>query len=75
MAWEFEQAGKFGMEWRTFVGPRVQELQVLLDQVDDLQAFRDRVIELADAPPNSDLAEALARCDFAAQLLGRTPKA
>lgn len=70
-----EQASKFGMEWRTFVGPRVQELQVLLDQVDDLQAFRDRVIELADAPPNSDLAEALSRCDFAAHLLGRTPKA
>lgn len=67
-----EQASKFGLEWRTFVAPRVEELQVLLDQADDLQAFRARVVELADAPPNTDLAEALARCNFAAQLLGRS---
>ncbi|MBN4937092.1 DUF935 family protein [Stenotrophomonas maltophilia] len=68
-------ASKLGMDWRTFIAPRVRELQVLLDEVDDLEAFRQRVIELADAPPNSDLAEALARCDFGAHLLGRAPKA
>lgn len=69
-----EAASKFGLEWRTFVEPRVKELQVILDEVDDLQAFRQRVIELAEAEPNSDLAEALARAQFAAQLLGRLPK-
>lgn len=66
------QASKFGLEWRTFVAPRVEELQVMLDQADDLQAFRARVIELADAPANTDLADALARCSFAANLLGRS---
>ena len=66
------QASKFGLEWRTFVAPRVEELQVMLDQADDLQAFRARVIELADAPANTDLADALARCSFASNLLGRS---
>ena len=67
-----EQASQFGLEWRTFVGPRVEELQVLLDEGSDLERFRDRVVELADAPPSSDLAQALARAGFAAHLLGRT---
>jgi len=63
-----------GLEWRTFVEPRVQELLQLLDESDDLEQFRERVIELAEGPPNSDLTQALARCGFAARLLGRTPK-
>lgn len=67
-----QQASQFGLEWRTFIAPRVEELQVLLDETGDLERFRDRVIELADAPPNSDLAQALARAGFAAQLLGRS---
>nr|WP_269450861.1 DUF935 family protein [Stenotrophomonas sp. MMGLT7] len=67
-------ARKSGLDYRTFVEPRLRELQELLDQVDDLQQFRERVVELAEAEPNSDLAEALARCNFAAQLLGRMPK-
>ena len=69
-----DAANTASLDWRTFVGPRVEELQALLDQVDDLAQFRERVIELAEAPPNSDLADALARYQFAAQLLGRTPK-
>lgn len=67
-------ARRSALEYRTFVEPRLRELQELLDQVDDLQQFRERVVELAEAEPNSDLAEALARCNFAAQLLGRMPK-
>lgn len=67
-----QQASQFGLEWRTFIAPRVEELQILLDETGDLERFRDRVIELADAPPNSDLAQALARAGFAAQLLGRS---
>ncbi|WP_165494506.1 DUF935 domain-containing protein [Pseudoxanthomonas winnipegensis] len=63
-----------GADWKLYVGPRVAELQQLLDQVDDLQAYRQRVIELAEAEPNSDLIEALARAQFAARLLGRIPK-
>lgn len=64
-------ASDYAMEWRTFIGPRVRELQTLLDQVEDLEQYRERVIELAEAEPNSDLHDALARCNFAANLLGR----
>lgn len=69
-----DAASASGLDWRTFVEPRVNELQQLLDESGDLAQFRERVIELAEAPPNSDLADALARCGFAARLLGRMPK-
>lgn len=67
-----DAATSFGLDWRTFVEPRVRELQALLDNSFDLDDYKRRVVELAEAPPNSDLADALARCGFAAQLLGRT---
>lgn len=60
--------------WRDYIEPRVHELQVLLDETDDLVAFRDRIIELADADPQSAFVEAIARAGFGAQLLGRLPK-
>ncbi|MGN7832652.1 DUF935 domain-containing protein [Pseudoxanthomonas sp. 22568] len=69
-----DAAEPLGLDWRTFIEPRVTELQTLLDESGDLAEFRERVLELADAPPNSDLADALARSGFAAHLLGRTPR-
>lgn len=61
--------------WREFVGPRVAELTVLLDQTGDLKLFAERLVELAVADPNPNFVEALQRAGFGAQLLGRTPKA
>ena len=60
--------------WHAFVAPRIRELRVLLDQSDDLEAFRDRIVELADADPEGEFVEAIARAGFGAQLLGRVPK-
>ncbi|MFC3716815.1 DUF935 domain-containing protein [Luteimonas soli] len=60
--------------WHAFVAPRIRELRVLLDQSDDLADFRDRIVELADADPQGEFVEAIARAGFGAQLLGRLPK-
>jgi phage gp29-like protein len=60
--------------WRAFVAPRIQELRVLLDQSDDLVAFRDRIAELADNDPTDEFVETLARAGFGANLLGRVAK-
>lgn len=61
-------------DWHAFVAPRIRELRVLLDQSDDLADFRDRIVELADADPQGEFVEAIARAGFGAQLLGRLPK-
>lgn len=67
-------ADKAGAQWHAFVAPRIRELRVLLDQSDDLVAFRDRIAELADADPQGTFVDTLARAGFGAQLLGRVPK-
>jgi phage gp29-like protein len=60
--------------WQSFVAPRIQDLRALLDQSDDLVAFRDRIAELADGDPSGEFVETLARAGFGAQLLGRARK-
>lgn len=67
-------ADKASAQWHAYIAPRIRELRVLLDQGDDLVAFRDRINEFADADPQGDFVEALARAGFGAQLLGRVPK-
>ena len=63
----------FAGAWEKFIGPRVAELQTLLDETQDLELFQERLIELASSEPNAEFVEALARAGFSAQLLGRVP--
>ena len=64
-----------GARWRALVEPRVRELQVLLDESGDLEAFRERLVELAAQPASGEFVEALARAGFGAYLLGRSKDA
>lgn len=67
-------AGQASAQWHAFIAPRIRELRVLLDQGDDLVAFRERITEFAEADPQGEFVEAIARAGFGAQLLGRLPK-
>jgi len=61
-------------EWAKFIGPRVKELQVLLDETQDLALFRERLTQLLDADPSVDFVETLTRATFASHLAGRLPR-
>ncbi|WP_368565503.1 DUF935 domain-containing protein [Pseudoxanthomonas sp. UTMC 1351] len=67
-------ADRYGTRWPRLIGPRVKELQVLLDQSTDLASFRERVIELADSDPTDSFVDALTRAGFASNLFGQLPK-
>ncbi|MBL8260923.1 MAG: DUF935 family protein [Xanthomonadaceae bacterium] len=68
----FAGADALAITAQPFVRNRVRELQVLLDESGDLVEFAARLNELADADPDGDFVEALARGGFAAWLVGRT---
>jgi phage gp29-like protein len=69
-----EGAIQLAEAWPTIIGPKVKELQTLLDETGDLQLFRDRIGELLDQEPSADFAEQLARATFASRLQGRLPR-
>ena len=54
-------------EWERFIGPRVKELQVLLDETQDLTLFRERLVQLLDAEPSAEFIEALT-CQSASKI-------
>jgi phage gp29-like protein len=68
----FAVADALALAAQPYVRSRVRELQVLLDETGDLAEFAARLNDLADADPDSEFVEALARGGFAAWLVGRT---
>lgn len=61
-------------DWEKLIGPRVQELQTLLDETGDLVLFRERLSEILTEAANDEFTESLARATFAASLAGRLPR-
>lgn len=68
----FAGADALAADAQRVVRNRVRELQVMLDESGDLVEFAARLNELADADPDGDFVEALARGGFGAWLVGRT---
>lgn len=66
----FAGADALALAAQPYVRSRVRELQVLLDETGDLTEFAARLNDLADADPDSEFVEALARGGFAAWLEG-----
>lgn len=67
-------AAQLSGEFQALVGPRVKELQTLLDETGDLALFAERLAELANEDPADDVVDSIARATFAARLAGRTPR-
>lgn len=68
-------AVQLAKDWDTLTGPRVRELQTLLDETGDLALFRERLNEMAQtATPDDEFVERVARATFASRLAGRLPK-
>jgi phage gp29-like protein len=61
-------------DWEKLLGPRVQELQTILDETGDLVQFRERLNEMINAAPNDALVESVARATFSSYLAGRLPR-
>lgn len=61
-------------DYQRIVGSRVNELQTLLDETQDLALFRERLAELADEEPAEDVVETIARATFASRLAGRVKR-
>lgn len=66
----FAGADALAIEAQPFVRNRVRELQVMLDESANLTEFAARLNALAEADPDGDFVEALARGGFAAWLEG-----
>lgn len=60
-------------EWQRVLGPRLEQLLAFAEESGDYATLRERLVELAAAPPTPDLVESLERAGFSAQLLARTP--
>lgn len=66
----FAAADALAIGAQDYVRSRVRELQVILDETGDLAEFAARLNELADADPDGDFVESLARGGFSAWLEG-----
>jgi len=67
-------AAQLSQQWEPLVGPRVKELQTLLDETGDLALFAERLKEFANAGPSAEVVDSIARATFAARLAGRMPR-
>ncbi len=61
--------------WEKFIGPRMAELQTLLDETNDVELFKARLIEMAGAEPNAEFVLALQKAGFSSHLLARATSA
>jgi phage gp29-like protein len=69
-----EGAGQMSRQFASLLGPRVKDLQTLLDETGDLALFAERLAELANDEPSDEVVDSIARATFAARLAGRTPR-
>lgn len=68
-----EAAEALSADWRRVLGPRLDELLAFAEASGDFATLRERLAELAAAPPTPELVASLERAGFAAHLLGRAP--
>jgi phage gp29-like protein len=61
-------------EWVALLGPRVKELQSILDETGDLALFRERLNKMINDTPDDKVVETIARATFASNLAGRLPR-
>lgn len=64
-------AKQLAQDWERVLGSRVGELIDMAEATDDLATFRARLTDLAGAPPDPVMVNALKRAGFSARLLGR----
>jgi phage gp29-like protein len=60
--------------WELMLGPRVKQLQTVLDETGDLALFSERLQEMIDAEPDPVVVDALARASFSSRLAGRSSR-